>query len=169
MTHTVMSMEEFMDSHVNHGSTRNNMPVAPFFFPKSNPSGPDLVFFIQIDGKRVVPVFVQMKLHQGSSTFSEKDWKNAPSTVWAPKIESLAKNFRDYCPDEVYISVIVAYPTGRTCKLPALSELPVDTSGVRQVIINVGDDNFGDIFPRSILKNAGKRSAGDEDDRNGED
>jgi hypothetical protein len=50
-----------MDAHVNHGSTRNNMPVAPFYFPKSNPSGPDLVFFIRIDSARLVPVFVQFK------------------------------------------------------------------------------------------------------------
>ncbi|KAF9115171.1 hypothetical protein BGX30_006392, partial [Mortierella sp. GBA39] len=140
----------------------------------SNPSGPDLVFFIRVDGKRVVPVFVQMKLHQGSSTFSKKDWKNALSTVSAPKIESHAKNFRDYCPDQVYISMIVAYPTRWTCKLPALSELPMDTSGVQQVIINVGDDNFGDIFPKEHvefidrLKNARKRSV-DDDDSDDED
>ncbi|KAF9922893.1 hypothetical protein BGZ67_010221, partial [Mortierella alpina] len=79
-THAMMSMEEFMDAHVNHGSIRNNMPVAPFFFPKSKPSGPDLLFFIRIDGARLVPIFVQMKLHQGSSNFSEKDWSDALST-----------------------------------------------------------------------------------------
>ena len=62
ITHGMMSMEEFMDAHVNHQSTRNNMPVAPFFFPKSKPSGPDLVFFIRIDGDRVIPVFVQVRL-----------------------------------------------------------------------------------------------------------
>ncbi|KAI8594507.1 hypothetical protein EDD21DRAFT_409734, partial [Dissophora ornata] len=58
-THDMMLMEEFMDAHVNHHSTRNNLPVAPFYFPKSKPSGPDLVFFIRIDGARLVPVFVQ--------------------------------------------------------------------------------------------------------------
>jgi hypothetical protein len=62
ISHGMMSMEEFMDAHVNHQSTRNNMPVAPFFFPKSKPSGPDLVFFIRIDGDRVIPVFVQVRL-----------------------------------------------------------------------------------------------------------
>jgi hypothetical protein len=62
-THAMMSMEEFMDAHINHGSARNNMPGAPFFFP----SGSDMVFFIRIDGARLVPVLVQIKLHQGSS------------------------------------------------------------------------------------------------------
>ncbi|KAG9319042.1 hypothetical protein KVV02_007468, partial [Mortierella alpina] len=86
-THAMMSMEEFMKAHVEEGSVRNKMPVAPFFFPKSKPSGPDLLFFIRVDGRKAIPVFVQMKLHQGSSNFSEKDWGDALSTVSAPKIE----------------------------------------------------------------------------------
>ncbi|KAG0009945.1 hypothetical protein BGZ80_001910 [Entomortierella chlamydospora] len=170
-THGMMSMEEFMDAHVNYQSTRNNLPVAPFFFPKSKPSGPDLVFFIRIDGDRVIPVFVQMKLHQGTSNFSEND---ALSTVSAAKIEGHAKNFRKYCPNNVYISMIVANPTKWTDKLPSPSKLPKDPSGVQQVVINVSDDNFGDIFPQEHvefidrLKNARKRSA-DDDDGNDED
>lgn len=50
----------------------------------------------------------------------------------------------------------------------------LDTSGVRQVVINVGDNNFGEIFPKDHaefidrLKNAGKHSAGD-DDGDGDD
>ncbi|KAG9061694.1 hypothetical protein KI688_007275 [Linnemannia hyalina] len=123
-THAMMSMEEFMDAHVNHGSTRNDMPIAPFFFPNSKPSGPDLVFFIRIDGARLVPVFVQLKLHQGSS--SERDWNDAFNTASATKIEGHAKTFRKYCPDNVYISMTVAYPTKWTDKLPAPSELPKD-------------------------------------------
>ncbi|KAF9536754.1 hypothetical protein EC957_009801 [Mortierella hygrophila] len=173
-THAMMSMKEFMDAHVNHGSIRNNLPVAPFFFPKSKPSGPDLVFFIRIDGARLVPVFVQMKLHQGSSNFSEKDWNDALSTVSAPKIEGHAKAFRKYCPDNVYVSMIVAYPTKWSDKLPESSELPEDPSGVQQVVINIGDNNFGSIFPKEHvefidrLKNARKRSADDRDSDDGD-
>ncbi|KAK3804818.1 MAG: hypothetical protein J3Q66DRAFT_408006 [Benniella sp.] len=151
-THAMMSMEEFMDAHVNHESTRNNTPVAPFFFPKSKPSGPDMVFFIRIDGARLVPVFVQMKLHQGSSSFSEKGWNHALSTVSAPKIEDLAKTFRN---------MIVAYPTKWTDNLPSFSELPMDPSGVQQVVIN----DHVEFIDR--LKNARKRSA-DDDDTNDE-
>jgi hypothetical protein len=132
----------------------------------------DLVFFIRIDGCRIVPIFVQMELHQGSSSFSEKDWNKALSTVSATKLETHAKNFRKFCPDNVYISMIIAYPTKWTDKLPALSELQKDDSGVQQVVINVGDDNFGSIFPKEHvefidrLKNARKRSA---DDANSDD
>jgi len=165
----MMSMVEFMDAHVNHGSTRNNMPVAPFFFPKFKPSGPDLLFFIRIDVARIIPVFVQNEAASGSSNFSEKDWKEALSTVSASKIEDHATTFRKYCPDNVYISMIVAYPLRWTEKLLSPSDLPEDPSGVQQVIINVSDSNFGDIFPKEHvqfidrLKNARKRSVDDDD------
>ncbi|KAG0277069.1 hypothetical protein BGZ97_009969, partial [Linnemannia gamsii] len=135
-----MTMRDFMDAHVNHQSTRNNKPVAPFFFPKPKPSGPDLLFFIRINGRGMVPVFVQMKLHQSSSTFSEADRVDALGTVSAPKSESHAKDFRQYCPDNVYISMVVAYPTKWTewtSNLPSLSDLPRDASGAQQVVINV--------------------------------
>ncbi|KAF9089653.1 hypothetical protein BGX27_002430 [Mortierella sp. AM989] len=111
------------------------------------------------------PSPVQMKLHQGSSNSSERDWNDALSTVSAANIEGHAKNFRKYCPDNVYISMIVAYPTEWADKLPAPSELPKDPSGVQQVVINISDDNFGDIFPQehvafiNRLKHARKRSA----------
>lgn len=70
--------------------------------------------------------------------------------------------------------MIAACPTKWSSKLPALSDLPQDTSGVQQVLINVGDDYFGDIFPREHveftdrLKNARKSSA-DDGESDGED
>ncbi|KAF9080259.1 hypothetical protein BGX23_002403, partial [Mortierella sp. AD031] len=169
-THKNMSMKEFTDAHVNHQSTFNNKPVAPFFFPKSWLSGPDMVFFLQIDGSKVVPAFAQMKLHQKSSSFSERGWENTLSTVSAKKITNHANDFQQYCPDKVYISMIVAYPTKWTSKLPTSSNPIFDASGVQQVVINVGDNNFGEIFPKEHiefidkLKNAGRHSATDDDD-----
>ncbi|KAF9986097.1 hypothetical protein BGZ75_002216, partial [Mortierella antarctica] len=49
------------------------------------------------------------------------------------------------------------------------SELPNVLNGVQQVVINVNDNNFSDIFPQEQvelivrLKNARKRSADDDD------
>ncbi|KAF9928466.1 hypothetical protein BGZ67_006973 [Mortierella alpina] len=49
------------------------------------------------------------------------------------------------------------------------SELPNVPNGVQQVVINVNDNNFSDIFPQEQvelivrLKNARKRSADDDD------
>ncbi|KAF9216905.1 hypothetical protein BGZ59_007538, partial [Podila verticillata] len=126
--HNNMSMEEFMDAHVNHQSIRNNKPVSSFYFPR--PSCRDHIHSDRRCKGRAC--FRLMKLHQRSSSFSEKDWNDARSTVTAPKIESHAKYFRDYCQDKVYISMVVAYPTKWNSKLPALSDLPKDTSGVQQ-------------------------------------
>ncbi|KAI8345729.1 hypothetical protein B0O80DRAFT_431395 [Mortierella sp. GBAus27b] len=92
----------------------------------------------------------------------------------APKIEDHAKTFRKYCPENVYISMIVAHPTKWTDNLPASSELPKDPSGVQQVVISVSDDNFGAIFPKEHvefidrLQNARKRSADDDDTNDGD-
>ncbi|KAK5829079.1 hypothetical protein F5H01DRAFT_393140 [Linnemannia elongata] len=48
--------------------------------------------------------------------------------------------------------MIVAYPTKWSSQLPALSDLPKDTSGVQQVVINVSDNNFGKIFPKEHVE-----------------
>ncbi|KAF9929041.1 hypothetical protein BGZ67_006616 [Mortierella alpina] len=167
-----MSMEEFMDAHVNHQSTRNNTPVAPFFFPKSKPSGPDLVFFIRIDGRRIVPVFVH------SATLYKKLWEKALRTVSASCIQDYAKDFQKFCPDNIYISMVVAYPMICGASLPPAVEVPAkDARGVQQVVIRVSDVNFGQIFPKEHvmfidrLKNAGNRAADDvdsDDDDDGE-
>ncbi|KAF9583332.1 hypothetical protein BGW38_009733 [Lunasporangiospora selenospora] len=94
----------------------------------------------------------QVKLHQGSSSFSEKDWDEAISVSLNFGSRDCAKTFHKYCPDYVYISMIVAYPTKWTDKLPAALELPEDPSGVQQVVINISDDNFGDIFPKDRVE-----------------
>lgn len=123
-----------------------------FFFLKSKPSGPDMIFFIRIDGTRVIPVFVQLKLHQKPSSFSEKDWKDALCTVSAPKIECHAKDFRKYCPNNIYVSMIIAYPTKWTSKLPALPNTRLDSSGVQQVVTHVGDNNFWRYLPQGSCR-----------------
>ncbi|KAG0273264.1 hypothetical protein BGZ96_004924 [Linnemannia gamsii] len=166
-THEMMSMEEFMDAHVNHHSTRNNTPVAPFFFPKHKPSGPDMVFFIRIDGHRIVPVFVQTKLHQSSTKLYNKLWENALATVSASCIQDHVKDFHNFCPDNIYISMVVAYPMVCGARLPVVKVPEKDERGVQQVVIRVCDTNFGQIFPEehvkfiNRLKNAGKRTAND--------
>ncbi|KAK3812540.1 MAG: hypothetical protein J3R72DRAFT_498661 [Linnemannia gamsii] len=174
-THAMMSMEEFMDAHVNHQSTRDNKPVAPFFFPKSKPSGPDLLFFIRINGRGMVPVFVQMKLHQSSAKLYKKLWERALATVSASCIQDHARDFQKFCPDNIYISMVVAYPMICAPKLPPAIEVPKkDARGVQQVVIRVSDANFGYIFPEEHvkfidrLKNAGKLAA-DDDDSDDED
>ncbi|KAF9081606.1 hypothetical protein BGX27_004842 [Mortierella sp. AM989] len=57
---------EFMEAHAKHNSMHGDRAMPPFYFPSSYDSGPDLIFFVQINGSNaVVPVFVQLKLRQG--------------------------------------------------------------------------------------------------------
>ncbi|KAF9557893.1 hypothetical protein EC968_007407, partial [Mortierella alpina] len=175
-THESMSLGEFMEAHVKNQSTRENKPVPPFFFPKSKPSGPDLVFFIRIDGRKIVPVFVQMKLRHSSTKLYNKLWKKALATVSAPCIQDHAGDFLNYCPDKIYISMVVAYPMVCGPRLPPVVEVPEkDASGVQQVVIRVSDVNFGQIFPKEHvmfidrLKKAGKRAADDVDSDDDDD
>ncbi|KAF8943395.1 hypothetical protein BGZ47_005469 [Haplosporangium gracile] len=174
-THAMMSLEEFMDAHVNHQSMRNDMPVPPFFFPCHNPSGPDMVFFIRIDDCKVIPVFVQMKLHQSSAILCKKLWNTALNTVSASCIRDHAKDFGNFCPDNIYISMVVAYPMRCSRFLPPVEVPKVDEDGLQQVVIRVGDKNFGRIFPKDHvefidrIKNVKKRSVdgidSDDEDR----
>ncbi|KAF9271747.1 hypothetical protein BGZ88_005674, partial [Linnemannia elongata] len=168
-THERMSMEEFMDAHVDHHSTRNNLPVAPFFFPHHCPSGPDMVFFIRIDGRKVVPVFVQMELHKSSTKLNKGIWDAALATFSASYIQGHAKDFQNFCPGNIYISMVVAYPMMCAPRLPKVIDVPEkDASGLQQVVIRVSENNFGKIFPKEHvqfidrLKNVGKRPADDD-------
>lgn len=110
ITHAMMSMEEFLVAHVNHQSMRNDMPVPPFFFPSHKPSGPDMVFFIRNGGCKVIPLFVQMNLHQSSATLYKKLWEKALTTVSVSCIQNHAMDFQKFCPDNICISMVVACP-----------------------------------------------------------
>jgi hypothetical protein len=58
-THAMMYIEKFVDAHVNMVQSITTC-LLRHFFPKSIPSGPDVLFFIRIDGICLVPVFVQV-------------------------------------------------------------------------------------------------------------
>ncbi|KAF9323584.1 hypothetical protein BGZ91_003496, partial [Linnemannia elongata] len=120
--------------------------------PQHKPSGPDMVFFIRIDGHKLVPVFVQTKLHQSSARLYKKGWDEALATVSASCIRDHAKDFPKFCPDNIYISLVVAYPMKCSSSLPPVKAPMVDASGVQQVMIRVSDTNFGQIFPKEHVK-----------------
>ncbi|KAG0348688.1 hypothetical protein BG004_004510 [Podila humilis] len=121
------------------------------------------------------PSPVQMKLHQSSATLYNKLWETALATVSASCIRDHANNFQNFCPDKIYINMVVAYPMVCGARLPPAIHIPEeDARGVQQVVIRVSDTNFNQIFPKEHvefidqLKNARERSA-DDDDSNDED
>ncbi|KAG0085861.1 hypothetical protein BGZ93_000424 [Podila epicladia] len=52
-----------MKAHVENGSKQGDQDVPPFYFPAPHVSGPDIVFFVRINGN-VYPCFAQLKLRQ---------------------------------------------------------------------------------------------------------
>ena len=83
------------------------------------------------------------------------------------KIESHARKFRDFCPEKTSISIVIAYPGKWISKLRARPNVRFEGDGMRPVVINVGENNFAEIFPKDHeefvdrLKNSGKRSIED--------
>ncbi|KAF9945829.1 hypothetical protein BGZ72_000944 [Mortierella alpina] len=111
-----------------------------------------------------------MKLRHSSAKLYNSMWKKALATVSASCIEDHAKDFQNFCPDNIYICMVIAYPMVCGARLPPVVEVPKkDARGVHQAVIRVSDVNFGQIFPKEHvmfidrLKNAGKRAADDVD------
>ncbi|KAF9979738.1 hypothetical protein BGZ79_006480, partial [Entomortierella chlamydospora] len=63
-----MTMDQFLDSHINKDSEFNGFPVPPFYFPYAQWSGPDIAFVVRFIGNTPdeedikCVVFAQLKL-----------------------------------------------------------------------------------------------------------
>ncbi|KAG0272672.1 hypothetical protein BGZ95_011551 [Linnemannia exigua] len=67
----------FMKAHVENNSKLGDQSIPPFYFPAPYVSGPDIVFYVKINGN-VYPVFVQLKLRQ---VLEKSDVEKALGTV----------------------------------------------------------------------------------------
>jgi hypothetical protein len=116
--HSNMTLRKFMDAHYDGQSKIDGKDVAPFYYPPQNPSGPDIVFILQI-GEHRYPVFVQMKLII-EQLYGMKRTK-ALETVHVDKInphlweKHQQKQEGDvdldhYCGSGCYLSLMVVYP-----------------------------------------------------------
>ncbi|KAG0369043.1 hypothetical protein BGX24_002566, partial [Mortierella sp. AD032] len=101
-----LTMGDFLEAHCKHGSRRGDSTVPPFYYPESSPSGPDIVFVLQIDGQ-LYPVFVQNKL---LNKISPGDVEEGRLTVHASRIKAFLPNLATYCPGGKYLSLIYAHP-----------------------------------------------------------
>ncbi|KAG0185418.1 hypothetical protein DFQ28_009375, partial [Apophysomyces sp. BC1034] len=82
-----------MDAHVHNSLMHDGYAIPPFFFLKANPSGPDIVFYIQGEEK-LFPVFVQLKLCQTLATSAVKAVLNM---VPVPTIETHVEDLGSFC------------------------------------------------------------------------
>ncbi|KAF9411002.1 hypothetical protein BGZ76_005402, partial [Entomortierella beljakovae] len=202
-SYRTVSLLEFMEAHSKHNSMFGDIAMPPFYFPSEHISGPDIIFYINIEDQGLVPVFVQLKLRQtlyksdaelalettsGATVANkicieeqlpleiEKENKEdermidnlksykirasdriknkikfSKSTHDKPNLTKASPSvLQDLCPSGLYISMVVAYPAEvlkfqDVCPDPD-SELP-HSPGLKRVIINIDNRNFGKIFP----------------------
>ena len=154
ISHEHISMEDFLDAHVNKDSVWDGHAPPPFFFPKAKPSGPDIAFCIRVNN-RLFPVFAQLKLRQ---IMAISEVHAAVDTVSATKINGHVKSLRRFCPtDNTFISMVIVYPAKVVAKLRLRPDLQYDLrprrdskqKGLTQVQVIIDESNISKIFPKS--------------------
>ncbi|KAF9128243.1 hypothetical protein BG015_004374 [Linnemannia schmuckeri] len=168
-----------MKAHVENGSKREDQDIPPFYFPSPHVSGPDIVFYVKINGS-IYPVFAQVL--EGSDV--EKAFATVSSNTIQDKMEKeheklvndLAQEqkkanrgqkssnrtgstppqqpprLQDYCPTGVYVSMVITYPA-EVVKFQVIRPDPEpELEGLEQVSINIDNNNFSQIFPERHVK-----------------
>ncbi|KAI1288869.1 hypothetical protein EDD11_009612 [Mortierella claussenii] len=93
-----MSLGEFLNAHVHHGSRKGMRPVPPFHRLTETPKGPDVVFVLHIDGHGYCPLFVQLKLR---NKMTKAETQYTFSVVKSKAVQGRPKRF---------FGVVIAYP-----------------------------------------------------------
>ncbi|KAF9157867.1 hypothetical protein BGX20_003697, partial [Mortierella sp. AD010] len=179
ISHKDITTQAFMKAHVQGSSKQGDNTIPPFYFPAPHVSGPDVIFFVQIDSERY-PVFVQLKLRQvlagkdadeALATTSgkavqakmgkeqemlnkeqqkqQKKQKQPQATTCTKPEKQPPPRLQDYCPCGMYISMVITYPAEVVSFQVMRPDPDPELEGLRRVIINVDDSNFAQIFPKS--------------------
>ncbi|KAK3836312.1 MAG: hypothetical protein J3R72DRAFT_423921 [Linnemannia gamsii] len=156
-----MSMDDFLDAHINNNSKKDGEPVDPFFYPEEHVSGPDIVFVVRFSGLAPddalvssstfspgsasfeIPVLLQLRLCE---KLSGADVISARGTVQPRKITDHGVKLSEYCrPHGHYISLVVSY-------LVEIAEYfmdrPLDkhNDGLTEIALTVDNSNIKDLF-----------------------
>ena len=106
-----MSLDEFLDAHVRHGSRKDGEPVPPFYHPAETPSGPDVAFVLRFDNHGYCPVFVQLKMrHKMTLPRTQSAYSTVKSeAVQGHLQETMLQTFCTGDPKR-FLGVVIAYP-----------------------------------------------------------
>ncbi|KAI8349856.1 hypothetical protein B0O80DRAFT_142112 [Mortierella sp. GBAus27b] len=153
--HNDISLREFLDAHFFHDSVHDKRRVPPFYFPKQNESGPDIVFVVRFKDPDSVkidimcPVFVQLKLRKGLCL---SDAEHARSTVQPTKIENHGITLARYCESHnQYISLIVAYPAEVSEFFGREQMVITHSQDVTEIALTVDRHNIRSLFSKEYV------------------
>ncbi|KAF9993836.1 hypothetical protein BGZ79_001448, partial [Entomortierella chlamydospora] len=84
ISHKDITTLAFMEAHIRGSSKQGDNTIPPFYFPAPHVSGPDVIFFVQINGE-YFPVFTQLKLRQ---VLAGKDADEALATTSGQAVQA---------------------------------------------------------------------------------
>ncbi|KAF9582065.1 hypothetical protein BGW38_000706 [Lunasporangiospora selenospora] len=175
-SHRNLTTQQFMKSHVENGSKQGDQDIPPFYFPAPHVSGPDIVFFVRINGN-IYPCFVQLKLRQvlegsdvekalatvSSRTMQEKmdkeqekmqkdqkkqqKQRQQDTTASIQSDQQQPPRLQDYCTTGTYI-----YPAEVVNFQVVRPDPEPELEGLQRVSIDIDDNNFPNIFPRRYVE-----------------
>ncbi|KAF9413469.1 hypothetical protein BGZ76_005022, partial [Entomortierella beljakovae] len=152
--HEHISLNDFLDAHCNRDSVHNSELVPPFFFPKENPSGPDIVFVLESEGQ-YYPVFVQSKISNHVDK-AKGGIKHAHDTTCYDCIKahlpesSLAK----YCSKDIFLSLLlIPYHEQGRYSVAKDSAVVIDNEkSLKQYTMVIDKNNRDVLLPEEVLE-----------------
>ncbi|KAG0048437.1 hypothetical protein BGZ83_006594 [Gryganskiella cystojenkinii] len=155
-----MSLDAFLDAHINRTSRKDGKLVPPFYHPAETPFGIDVVFVLHLDNHGYCPVFVQLKMrHKMTKTGTQSAFSTIKSeAVQGHLQETMLQTFCTGHPKR-FLGVVIAYPAelaGVEGTFPEIrqSERIYLAQGDRPQCISLRIDmnNIHDLFPHNHMQ-----------------
>ncbi|KAF9989613.1 hypothetical protein BGZ79_004951, partial [Entomortierella chlamydospora] len=148
ISHNDITTQAFMEAHIRGSSKQGDNTIPPFYFPAPHVSGPDVIFFVQINGE-YFPCFTQLKLRQ---VLAGKDADEALATTSGQTVQEKMNKEQEKIDKEQKANkehMVITYPA-EVVRFQVMRPDPnPELEGLRRVIINVDDSNFAQIFPKA--------------------
>ncbi|KAG0221710.1 hypothetical protein BGW41_006586 [Actinomortierella wolfii] len=106
-----MSLDEFLDAHIQHGSNKDGGTVLPFYHPAETPAGPDVVFVLRFDNYGYCPVFVRLKMrHKMAKLESQLAFSTVKSEAVQGHLQEATLDAFCTGSPKRFLGVVIAYP-----------------------------------------------------------
>ncbi|KAF9200657.1 hypothetical protein BGZ49_009102 [Haplosporangium sp. Z 27] len=109
--YTTMSMSQFLHAHCNSNSIHNNKLVPPFFYPKHQPSGPDVVFVLK-SGFLSYPVFMRSRISESSNPIiaevhAKISYEKVKAHLALAPLPQGLSTLDSFCSENIFLSLLL--------------------------------------------------------------